>query len=442
MPQQPIARRRRTSYGLFVGALVILSLLFVLGATSFSRTSAAAAHARLLSAETRATLGAATEVLLTLVDAETGQRGYLISGDERYLDPYVGRRPAFEQSIALLKDLARSRQDRTMADQIARIEELGVTRFRYLDDGIAAQRAGRAEEARAILLAGNGKRIMDQVRDLLGRLREAEQARLDAANAAADRSLKRSRDALAVLSLLVLLILVSTWFLLRRAVQSEEDARHAAALRQERDRANLLGREMSHRIKNLFAVIMSIISTTGRHETDAREAARKIRERVQALARAHALSNGQDQQNAAALGDLAREIVGPYAPRDRPVLIEGPDLHVSADRVTPIGLILNELATNAVKYGAWSRPAGTVTIRWALDRTKGPEAAPGAFRLEWIEQADGQAMASPDRQGFGTNMIDLSAVQARSRLTREWTDTGLRVILDFEAGPPELGQSG
>jgi two-component sensor histidine kinase len=432
LPEAAIARIRRRNFALLAGLLLIVSALVVLGTFAFLGSSASEREARRVAEETQQMLGHADSLLISLLDAETGQRGYLLTGDTAYLEPFVGRHALFDQDLAQLKAFASGpRGTPGMLARLDHIGALGTERFALLERGIAARRAGNMVEAVAIILSGRGKSAMDAIRDELGQLRRAEQARFGEALRGANDSQRSTARLLVLLVSLVLLTLILSAFLLRRAIRSEIDARFATELRQQRDRADLVSRELSHRVKNLFAVIMSIISTTGRSETDAREVARKIRERVQALARAHAVSNGLDRTRASLLKEMIHAIVDPYAPPGREAMIEGPEVFLGADRVTPVGLILNELATNALKYGAWSRPGGTLHIEWAF--TEGADKGPARpFRLTWTEGGEGAEIAPPDKQGFGTMMIDLSATQARANLSRQWTKDGLVVIMDFE----------
>ena len=138
----------------------------------------------------------------------------------------------------------------------------------------------------------------------------------------------------------------------------EEQARQ---LVEERERTDLLARELNHRVKNLFAIVQSIISSTARQETDARVAATKIRERVYALSRAHALTSSIDMQQQTTLAALVNAIVASQVSEHCDLYAEGPDVTVMAQHVTPLGMILHELTTNAVKYGAGC-------LRWRENR--------------------------------------------------------------------------
>ena len=440
---QTARRTQRRATALLLVFMAVLAALVVLGAVLVSGAMKAEADARRVAEDTRRTLGDATALLIQMVNAETGQRGLLLTGDEAYLAPFSGREALVARTLDDLRaGLGGAGSPPHIGTRIDRIGALIEERFALLDAGIAARRAGRIGEAVDIVRSGQGKAAMDNLRAEIDAVSSAAESRLATAYAEADRRRSETARTLAVLFAVVLVLLASAALLGRRAARAETEARLLAEVKQQRDRADLIRRELSHRVKNLFAVIMSIVTTTGRGETDPREAARKTRERIQALARAHALSSGQAELHATRLDDLVRAIVLPYAPPGHEPRIAGPDYLLPARNVTPLGLILNELATNCVKYGSWSRPGGTLSVEWSLSpAVTGTGRAGRALALVWTERSDGASPAADagSRQGFGTQMIEMSAQQARATLSREWTDSGLKIGLRFE---PEADTAG
>lgn len=447
MPNEAIAKTRRRTNAIYVSISAVIVVMYILGAVALARAVASENRARRIAEETQTTLAQTGSLLITVLDAETGQRGYLMTGDEDYLSPFFGKRNEFNNELSnLRKQLEKQRDAGSQIKALDRIAALSSERFDLLDQGIVARRDNNLSAALQIIRNGAGKTAMEAIRGEIRAIRDFEEGRLYSAFASARLLQSRTAAALGFLLLVTLIALISAAILVRRAIQAETAAQFAQQLRVERDRADLISRELSHRVKNLFAVIMSIISTTGRAETDAREASRKIRERVQALSRAHALSNGQNPVHTARLGDLVTAIVQPYAPPGRTVAMAGPEIWLSADRVTPVGLILNELATNTVKYGAWSTSEGTLSITWAFDGNdeqsaaqKGPVGHTIPFRLIWTEKVPTGQISEPVTQGFGTNMIDLSATQARAEVSRNWEADGLTVVLKLEADGPGGG---
>ncbi len=441
MPFKAITRTLGRTNLIYAAIVAFLVLLYVLGALVMARAVASETLARRIGEETQKTLALSGSLLITLLDAETSQRGYLLAGEPEYLKPFSGKRAEFAQQLAALREQVRREEGAALyLESLDHVAQLSTRRFDLLDQGIAERDRNDIPAMLDLIKNGGGKAAMDGILIEVNALRAFEEERLAQAFARARTLQGKTAAALGFLLVVTFVTLIIAGTLVRRTIRAESEAQYAQKLRAERDRADLISRELSHRVKNLFAVIMSIVSTTGRAETDPREAARKIRERVQALARAHSLSGGQNAQHAARLEDLVNTIIQPYVPLGREVALSGPEIWLSADRVTPVGLILNELATNALKYGAWASPNGTLAISWAFDETQqGPDRENGdksAFRLEWQEKVPGGGVADPDRQGFGTQMIELSAIQARAGVEKNWQDGGLDVVLRFEGDSP------
>ncbi len=200
-------------------------------------------------------------------------------------------------------------------------------------------------------------------------------------------------------------------------------------LAQERDRADILARELSHRVKNLFAVIASIVTMTARGETDAQLAAQKACARINALAVAHNLATQNDiseSRGPYTVSDLLNRVVEPFCSNDGTLIIKGSNVMLKPAMVTPLGLIANELATNALKYGAWSTPSGTVTI----DINCFPQSA--MISVLWAETGGPVPHEPCENTGFGTTMIDLSVRQIGGVLDRVWLREGLQLRISFK----------
>lgn len=157
-------------------------------------------------------------------------------------------------------------------------------------------------------------------------------------------------------------------------------------------------RELTHRGKNLLAVIQAIASQTGRRSDTIEEFQESFTKRLQGLAASHDLLVMQNWKGAS-LAALLRDQLGVFAGSDGPAItLSGPEIFLNPQTTESIGLALHELATNAVKHGALSVPSGKVNVAWAVEPPSG--AAPEALRLTWIERG-GPAVAEPSRQGFG-----------------------------------------
>lgn len=160
----------------------------------------------------------------------------------------------------------------------------------------------------------------------------------------------------------------------------------------------LLMRELTHRSKNLLAVIQALARQTSRHAGSLDNFLEEFGARLQALSRSHDLLV-QEEWHSAGLRDLVRSQLGHYIDRDQSqISIEGPPVHLKPEAAQSLGLALHELAVNAAKYGALSMPKGRVDVIWE-------EGEPGnGIVIRWIERG-GPAVERPKKHGFGTMAI-------------------------------------
>ncbi|XBQ16335.1 MAG: HWE histidine kinase domain-containing protein [Oceanicaulis sp.] len=153
--------------------------------------------------------------------------------------------------------------------------------------------------------------------------------------------------------------------------------------------------ELSHRVKNTLAVVNGLAALSFRDEADS-PGLHRFRERLQALASTHDLLFEGDA-NTADLRALIRRAVGACADQSR-FGFSGPELQISAGVATKLALILHELCTNAVKYGALSNESGEVRLGWEAG-------ADGALvHVRWRERG-GPVVEDTSRRGFGSELI-------------------------------------
>jgi two-component system CheB/CheR fusion protein len=194
----------------------------------------------------------------------------------------------------------------------------------------------------------------------------------------------------------------------------------------------LLG-ELNHRVKNLFAIISSIVALAGRQYEDTDEMVETVRNRIAALGRAHEATQNDSGYESVMLGELLKTIVAPYA-ADNDFIFKGSEVSVPTDTVTPIGLIVHEWATNAAKYGALKESEGSVQISWFVTQT---DTGSTSLELEWSEEG-GPTVSRPEKhEGFGTRLIESSARQLRAEVETEWRESGvlLRMSIPFSEMP-------
>lgn len=201
----------------------------------------------------------------------------------------------------------------------------------------------------------------------------------------------------------------------------------------------MANRELNHRVKNLFAIVQGLVSVSGRGESDPAVLTDKIQARIAALAAAHMISIDEEEVRTVTFRQILDAILAPYDQRRDQLTTAGLDARLPKRAVTPVGMIFHELATNAVKYGAWSQPDGQLTITWMTDdfAAGGP-----VLHVRWSEQFARSAEGIPEgRSGLGLPLIQQSAKQLDGELTRSWLVDGMETTLSFSLAET-VGASG
>jgi PAS domain S-box-containing protein len=200
-----------------------------------------------------------------------------------------------------------------------------------------------------------------------------------------------------------------------------DDAKRAA------EHNALLSRELSHRIKNIFAVIAGLIGLSARQNPEAKTFANELRQRIAALGRAHEFVRPHSEDSRPTIGrttlrGMLNDLFKPYPAMDAgAIVIEGDDIVIDDKGATPFALLFHELATNAIKYGSLSTSAGSVSISMA---TEGHEAV-----VSWKESGGASIAGAPARTGFGTRLTEVSIVnQLDGHLARDWQPDGLLIV--------------
>jgi PAS domain S-box-containing protein len=159
--------------------------------------------------------------------------------------------------------------------------------------------------------------------------------------------------------------------------------------------------ELNHRVKNTLATVQSLAAQTARHAESADDLYRRLEARLMALSRAHDLLTRRHWEDAP-LDSLVREVLLPLAGEasDR-IRFQGAPLSVSTRVALNLTMVLNELATNAAKYGALSNEAGRVVLSWSLRS----QANATLLALEWRE-AGGPPVSPPMRRGLGSRLME------------------------------------
>jgi two-component sensor histidine kinase len=165
----------------------------------------------------------------------------------------------------------------------------------------------------------------------------------------------------------------------------------------------LLINELNHRVKNTLATVQSIASQSLRGASSPEEARAALESRLFALSRAHDVLTRENWESAA-LRDIVTEAMAPYSTsRAGRLHTGGPDVRLPPRMALALAMALQELATNAIKYGALSSETGQVEIRWTADAAR-------HLHLTW-EERGGPPVTLPKRRGFGTRLIERSLAQ-------------------------------
>ncbi|MBH0237969.1 HWE histidine kinase domain-containing protein [Methylobrevis albus] len=181
---------------------------------------------------------------------------------------------------------------------------------------------------------------------------------------------------------------------------------------------DMLFNEIRHRMKNLLSVAQSI----GRQTTTEGRTAEEYRDdflgRFGALVAAHELAFAR--HDGTGLQQLLERVLAPYTVNSDAVVIEpGAVVELSSHQLTSLSMVLHELATNAVKYGALSAAGGQVRVRWEV------AADSGDLTLSWIERG-GPPVTAPTKKGFGTSLIhSTTAYNLGGEVRQEFAADGL-----------------
>jgi PAS domain S-box-containing protein len=191
----------------------------------------------------------------------------------------------------------------------------------------------------------------------------------------------------------------------------------------DRQRRDLLAREVDHRAKNVLAVVQSLLRLTPISDPKAFVSA--VEGRVSALARAHSLL-AEGGWLGADMRTVAERELAPYAAgsmNSGAVRLDGAAVPLAPTAVQPLAMLLHELATNAAKHGALSRPGGHVEVRWRAGRRAGED---GLLHLRWSEVGGPVSASIPARRGLGSRVIESTVSgQLGGSIERRWHPAGL-----------------
>jgi PAS domain S-box-containing protein len=215
-------------------------------------------------------------------------------------------------------------------------------------------------------------------------------------------------------------------------VGASKIARDFTQLKRARERQDLLLREMDHRVKNLFALAISVLRLSGRSAGSVPELIGSTSNRLSALARAHALtlsSSVRDLPQAAkpaTLHSLIQAITAPHdvaGDSDSKFSVTGCDMEISGSVISSLALLLNEFATNATKYGALSTTAGRIRIQCANHGE--------TLFVVWTERGGPEIVRPTGNKGFGDLLVRTTIAGLGGEISRDWHPEGLVIRLSI-----------
>ncbi|HWA20355.1 MAG TPA: HWE histidine kinase domain-containing protein [Devosia sp.] len=197
--------------------------------------------------------------------------------------------------------------------------------------------------------------------------------------------------------------------------------------KQDAHQRDLLVAELSHRVKNTLASVVTIARQSYTPGTTVEAARAAFEGRVRALAQTHTRLAESDWAGVSLDTMLADELA-PYRGEKSDVVLDGPAISFPPRIAVMLGMAFHELATNAAKYGALSRPGGMLRVGWRLDGD--------ALQVEWAE-AGGPPVSPPSRSGFGRLLLERAlAADLKGSVRLEFPETGLtcRLAVPLESG--------
>jgi PAS domain S-box-containing protein len=177
--------------------------------------------------------------------------------------------------------------------------------------------------------------------------------------------------------------------------------------------------EVDHRAKNVLALVDSIVRLS--RSDDAHHYAAAVQQRIQSLARTHAMLAERNWTGMSLEELIQRQLE--TVPRQQ-LTVAGPPIELDPLVVQPIGLVVNELAMNAAQHGSLSQPGGHVSIAWLQERSRG-------FSINWVETG-GPPVQKPTGAGFGIVIADgIVRHQLLGAITMDWKPSGLIATLSL-----------
>lgn len=363
-----------------------------------------------------------------ILDAETGQRGYMLTGDTDYLRPYqtaIDLLNRNDDSFAALKE-----------DGDGRLRQLTEIKLAELKETIRLFDSGSSQAALSMVQTDRGREVMAEIRQIIN-ARQVEAG--DMAAQASERAKFYTQRASFVTSLLLALLILSAMtglFVLYQWFRARQAETVAVEVADNAERIEIIAYELDHRMKNMFTVTQSMLRQSARGlGSDVEAFATKAVSRIQAMSHAYSATGDLEEAQSLPNSVIVDRVVRAQLLDGHRLSVEGEDSRIGESAVSSLSLILHELTTNALKYGAWKANGhndgqSSVKVSWRITDE-------GRYEMLWDEQQRRDVKAAPVGQGYGSKLIQACAAQLGGSVSHEWHDKGVRIRLT--ADPKRLG---
>jgi two-component sensor histidine kinase/CHASE3 domain sensor protein len=390
----------------WTGVTAIISVLFF-KAMDESRMRVRGTHDVLL---------AAKDFMAAANDAETGQRGYLITLKDSYLSPYRKGLATAGMHLSALEVMQSHNPE-----QLARLKELRglwIEKAEELASTVELAQESEIEAARAKISSDRDKNLMDTIRRIVSDIEAAETVTRSAAigeQSLLDKLLFAFTQLTTLAGFMALIYLLSqarrAASELEKEVSNRQSAEELGRERAEQAlRMRVMNRELVHRTKNLISVVQAIVRNQGSGSPEIEGYVAGLSSRLVSLAATMDILV-RENWGQVALADLIAGQLGHFSEDvGRRITVKpGPTIKFNASESQMLGLAFHELGTNAAKYGALSVPDGQIDIHW----TEQLSSEGSMIALHWLEK--GGPPANPrTKKGFGSRLTGSLVARAVS----------------------------
>ena len=381
-----------------------------------------------------------SELLIAATNAETGQRGFIITQKDNYLEPYHQGLAAADATLSKLETL-QTRNPQQFA-RVADLKILWAEMAQELQSAIDIAREQGFDRARASVSDDSGKAIMDKLRKIVAEIDTAEnmiRAEAIAVQQAETWRLVLFTQLTTLVGFGALLYLLARTRRAAEVLQLEVSNRQSAQdLAKERAeqalRTRVMNRELVHRTKNLISVVQAIVRNQEKGSPEINRFVGVLSSRLVSLGATLDILV-RENWHQVMLQELISGQLGHFSEdiSSRITISPGPPIKFTASEAQMLGLALHELGTNAAKYGALAVPSGRVNIGWTEQLNEdGTD-----IELRWTED-NGPPVETPDRHGFGSRLTEsLVARAVGGTAAIEYRPSGLIWTLTFRRDRPE-----